>query len=461
MAKNKKKNNKVTRSVRYLAMEILDAIENEGAYSNILLNATIEKNNLIAQDRNLLTELVYGVTQRRLTLDYGLSPFIRTPKKMQSWVLNLLRLSVYQMSYLDKIPDHAILFEAVEIAKQKGHPGIVKLVNGILRNVQRKGLKNPAEITDPIERISVTNSVPVWLVKLFEKQIGLEKANLLFESLLEKPYLSLRVQEADKVEEVKLHLEEEGILTSLSPLSPVGLRVEAGKVTDSELFKTGKVTIQDESSQLVALLGDLNKADVVLDACAAPGGKTMHMASYLDASEGGVVHALDIHKHKIDLIEQNANRMQVTDRVKTHHLDAKKVLGEFPLESFDAIFVDAPCSGLGLMRRKPEIKYEIKADAIDALHQEQAEILNAVEPLLKKNGKLIYSTCTLVEKENQQTVAAFLDSHSNMNHLSIKTLINKDKNIPQDAITPNGNIQIYPDTFGTDGFFISVMEKVR
>ena len=458
----KKKNNKITRSVRYLAMEILDAIENEGAYSNILLNATIEKTNLIPQDKNLLTELVYGVTQRRLTLDYGLSPFVRTPKKMQSWVLNLLRLSVYQMAYLDKIPDHAIINEAAEIAKHKGHPGIVKLVNGILRNVQRNGLKNPADISDPIERTSVVNSVPIWLVKLFEKEIGLEKANALFESLLEKPYLSLRVQEADQVQEVKAKLEEEGILTSLSPLSPVGLRVEAGKVSDSESFKTGKVTIQDESSQLVALLGDLSKSDIVLDACAARGGKAMLMASYLDGTEGGLVHALDIHEHKIALIEQNATRMQATDRVKTHHLDAKEVLGAFPPESFDAIFVDAPCSGLGLMRRKPEIKYEVEAAAIDALHKEQAQILKAVEPLLKKNGKLIYSTCTLVERENQQTVAAFLENHSNMTHLSVETIINNEKiNIPQEAITSYGDIQIFPNIFGTDGFFISVMEKVR
>ncbi|MDE1548016.1 16S rRNA (cytosine(967)-C(5))-methyltransferase RsmB [Jeotgalibaca caeni] len=451
----RKKNNKITHSPRYLAMEVLQAIETEGAYSNLLLNATIEKETLSVQDAGLLTELVYGVTQRRLALDYGLSLFIQKPQKMEKWVLNLLRLSVYQMVYLDKIPDHAILYDAVEIAKDKGHAGIVKLVNGILRNVQRKDLKDPATIEKPNERLSVQASVPVWLVDYFTEQNGFEKTEKMLLSLLEKPFIALRIQNPDEIDQIMDDLKEEGVETVKSPLSPVGLRVITGRVTHTAPFREGKITIQDESSQLVALLGGVKEQDHILDACAAPGGKTMHMASFLDEEKGGVVHALDIHEHKINLIEQNATRMNVSNRVRTHLLDAKEVASQFEPASFDVIFVDAPCSGLGLMRRKPEIKYGVQREAIEALHKEQLQILTAVEPLLKQGGRLVYSTCTLARTENQQTVEAFLEQHQNMQLKPVDATL-----LPNEIVTEKGQIQIYPDDFTTDGFFICVMEKL-
>lgn len=449
----KAKPNKIVHSVRYLAMEILTAIEVEGAYSNILLNATIEKEKLEAKDAGLLTTIVYGVTQRRMTLDYGLTPFIKTPQKMQKWVLNLLRLSAYQMQYLDKIPDHAVLFDAVEIGKKKGHVGIAKLVNGVLRNIQRKGLLDWQDIKDPVKRISIGASVPEWLVAKFIKERGAEKAEALFFSLLEAPYVSVRVQNPAELEMISEELQKEGKDVVQSPLSPVGLRILSGKITDSPLFKTGKITIQDESSQLVTLLGNLEAANTVLDACAAPGGKTVHMASYI---EQGIVHALDIHEHKIRFIQQNAERMNVSDVVETHLLDAKDVGTVFQPNTFDTVFVDAPCSGLGLMRRKPEIKYGVTNKMILDLHEEQLAILEAVTPLLKENGRLVYSTCTLAPEENQETVAAYLAAHPNMK----KQAIDFDQvAIPTQINVDEGMLQIYPDDFGTDGFFICTMEK--
>lgn len=451
MAKGKP--NKIVHSVRYLAMEILTAIEVEGAYSNILLNATIEKEKLDAKDAGLLTTIVYGVTQRRMTLDYGLTPFIKTPEKMQKWVLNLLRLSAYQMHYLDKIPDHAVLFDAVEIAKKKGHVGIAKLVNGVLRNLQRKGLLDWQELTDPIKRISIGASVPEWLVKKFTKELGNEKAEALFFSLLEAPYVSVRVQNPADLEMIIEELQNEGKEVVRSPLSPVGIRIISGKVTDSPLFKQGKITIQDESSQLVALLGNVESDDTILDACAAPGGKTVHMASFV---EQGTVHALDIHEHKIRLIQQNAERMNVSDVIETHLLDAKDVGTVFEPNSFDTIFVDAPCSGLGLMRRKPEIKYGVTNQMILDLHKEQLAILQAVTPLLKENGRLVYSTCTLAAEENQETVTAYLEKHPEMRKQAVDF---NQAAIPTQVKIDEGTLQIYPEDFGTDGFFICTMEK--
>ncbi|HJB24156.1 MAG TPA: 16S rRNA (cytosine(967)-C(5))-methyltransferase RsmB [Candidatus Jeotgalibaca pullicola] len=460
---SKKKTNKIVHSVRYLATEMLDAIDTEGAYSNILLNAIIEKEQLNSADIGLLTELVYGVTQRKLTLDYFLQPFIRKPQKMQSWVINLLRLSVYQIVYLDKIPDHAIFYDAVEIAKQKGHTGIAKLVNGVLRNFQRTGWQDWEEIPDQTKKLSIGASVPEWLVKKFIKDFGHAKAEKLLLSLQHAPYLSLRVQNPEKLDEIREALEKEGIETERSPISPVGLRVKSGKVTHSSFFKKGAITIQDESSQLVALFGKLEKADAVLDACAAPGGKTIHMASFLDEGSGGTVHALDIHEHKIQLIEENARRMNVSNRINTHLLDAKQADTQFSKEQFDVVFVDAPCSGLGLMRRKPEIKYVVTKQGITSLQEEQYNILTAVEQLVRKGGRLVYSTCTLAREENQEIVEKFLTEHPNYRVLPANSAVNEngDEKFPSEIVTSEGYIQIFPDDFGTDGFFICVMERVE
>ena len=454
--------NKIIHSVRYLANEILEAIEKEGAYSNLLLNATIEKNQINEKDAGLLTELVYGVTQRKLTLDYGLSPYIRSPKKLESWVRNLLRLSAYQMVYLDKIPDHAILYDAVEIAKYKGHTGISKLVNGVLRNVQRNGLKDWQEISDPVEKMSIGASVPIWIIKKLMKQLGTEKTESIVYSLQQAPYLSIRLQTGTiSMDELLHRLEQEQIEVEPSPVSPNGLRVLSGKVVKSELFRQGIITIQDESSQLVALFGALEVNDKVLDACAAPGGKTVHIASFLNAIDTGEVHALDIYEHKIKLIQENAKRMNVTDEVITHHLDAKNASEMFPPESFDVIFVDAPCSGMGLMRRKPEIKYTLESKDISDLHKEQMEILKAVEPLLKKDGRLVYSTCTITQEENQKTVQKFMTDIPYMQVIAAdsENAIKNGFHLPSDIITKEGYVEIYPDDFGTDGFFICTMKK--
>lgn len=455
---SKKKPSKIVHSVRYLAMEILDAVEVEGAYSNILLNATIEKEQLSPADTGLLTELVYGVIQRKLTLDFYMKPFVRKPQKMESWVINLLRLSIYQIVYLDKIPDHAIFYDAVEIAKYKGHQGIAKLVNAILRNFQRKGWQDWQTIENPIERLSIGASVPEWLVKKFTTDFGAEKAENVLLSLQHSPYLAIRLHDASKRSEIIAGLKEEGIETEESPISPNGLRVVKGKITNSSFFKNGDVTIQDESSQLVALFGKLRESDQVLDACAAPGGKTVHMASYL---KDGHVHALDIHDHKIGLIEENAKRMNVSDRVQTYLLDAKEADRKFDAQAFDVVFVDAPCSGLGLMRRKPEIKYGVTVTTINDLQKEQLNILNTVEKLVKTGGRLVYSTCTLAKEENREVIETFLTHYPNYRVLPANQSGTASKNVavPEQIVTSEGYIQIFPDDFGTDGFFICVMEK--
>lgn len=300
----------VKKSSRYLAVEILDKIENEGSYSNLLLREIIAKDDLIIEDRNLLTELVYGVLQRKYKLDYQLEVFIRKQKKIQSWVKQLLRISLYQIEYLERIPNHAIVNEAVNIAKVKGHKGISGLVNGVLRNVLRKGVRNTSEIKNKNQRLSIQYSIPVWLIEEFIEDIGLEETKKLISSFNERPKLSLRVntRKISRDNAIK-RLEKEGYQANKSDISPYGIIVLNGIPVDTSLFEKGLISVQDESSMLVAPALNVRPGDYVLDACAAPGGKSMHIASiFLSEESGGKIQALDIHQHKINLIYQNAKK---------------------------------------------------------------------------------------------------------------------------------------------------------
>lgn len=449
---NKKK---LRKSSRYLAVDILEKIEIEGAYSNLLLREIIDDNDLIKEDRNLLTELVYGVLQRKYTLDYQLEPFIKKQKKMQNWVKQLLRISLYQMEYLERVPAHAIVNEAVNIAKVRGHKGIAGLVNAVLRNIQRKGVRNPNEIKDQNQRLSIQHSLPVWLVEEFISDLGLEEAKKLASSFNERPKLSLGVNTVKiSRDEAIESLKKEGYESIKSEISPYGIIALNGVPVDSRMFKEGLISVQDESSMLVAPSMNISPGDYVLDACAAPGGKTMQIATgFLSAEAGGKVQALDIHQHKINLINQNAKRQGVNNIVKAEKMDARESSKKYQEETFDRILVDAPCSGLGLIRRRPEIRYNKTKKDIDQLQQLQVEIMNEVSKLLKNGGELIYSTCTLTKTENQLVVEKFLKENKDFEQIKVS--------LPNNQLTleEDGSITIYPHQYGTDGFFISRFKK--
>lgn len=450
------KNKKNLTSSRYLAVELLEKIEIDEAYSNLALRKTIEENELSKEERSLLTELVYGVIQRKMTLDYQLDPFIKKQKNIENWVIQVLRMSLYQMEYLDRIPAHAILNEAANIARVRGHRGIVGLVNGVLRNIQRRGVRNPAEISSLNERLSIQYSLPVWLIDEFIEELGEEEAEKLAASLNERPKLSLRVnlKKISREDAIK-ELTKEDYRVEASTVSPSGINVNNGVPVESELFKEGFLAVQDESSMLVAPALNVEPNHYVLDACAAPGGKTMHIAtSYLDAAKNGRIDALDIHEHKIRLIEENAKRHHVEDLVHAKQMDARTLLNHYEEETFDRVLVDAPCSGLGLMRRRPEIRYNKTVKDIESLQTLQLDILTEASKTLKTGGELVYSTCTITRLENQDVVEAFLKENGTFALVSLD-------NITDDIKTnPDGTISIYPHQYGTDGFFISKLRKL-
>lgn len=428
-------------TARGLALTTLLEVFDKGAYSNIALNQALSQSDLSDKDKALVTELVYGTLSRKITLEWYLAHVIEDRDKLDSWVYYLLLLSLYQLLYLDKIPNHAVVNEAVQLAKRG--KGTDKFVNAILRKLLSTDLPDPASIKRKNKRYSVQYSLPVWLVTKIIEEYGEERAQAIFASLLIRNKASVRVADINRLEEIKANLG-----AKLSQLSPIGLVKEQGHFAGTDYFKQGLLTIQDESSQLVAPTLDLQGEEQVLDACAAPGGKTCHMASYLTS---GQVTALDLYDHKLTLIEENAQRLGVADRVRTRKLDATQVAEAFGSDRFDKILVDAPCSGIGLIRRKPDIRYNKDNQDFASLQAIQLQILDSVCQSLKKGGIITYSTCTIIGKENQEVIQAFLETHPDFEQVALTH--------PCSDIVQEGCILITPELYGTDGFFIGQVRR--
>ncbi|WPK12003.1 16S rRNA (cytosine(967)-C(5))-methyltransferase RsmB [Lysinibacillus louembei] len=437
-------------NVRDAALSILLAVDKNQAYSNLLLHQTIEKYKIEAKDRALLTEITYGTLQHKLTLDYYLAPFVRG--KVEAWVQWLLRLSLFQMHYLTRIPPHAAVNEAVEIAKRRGHQGIASMVNGILRSILRQGVRSTDEIQDEMERLAIATSHPQWLVERYIETYGIEQTATMLacNNLPAKQTVRVNTLKATPAEAIAL-LEQEGITAVQSEFLPECLTLTGGQAARTEAFKKGFITIQDESSMLPANVLNPQPGMRVLDMCAAPGGKTTHLAEKMH-NQGSVL-ALDLHPHKLELIDENTARLDI-EIVQTAPLDGRKAASILQKESFDAILIDAPCSGLGVMRRKPDIKYTKRLEDFANLQVIQLGILaNAVE-LLKPNGRLVYSTCTIDKEENEGTVQAFLAAHPMMEAILLE-------NLPQQLAEEqhNGMLQVFPQHMDSDGFFVAAFVK--
>ncbi len=429
-------------NARSTALAVLNEIFDKGAYSNIVLNQVLTQSALSPQDKGLVTELVYGTVARKITLEWYLAHYIEDRDKLDTWVYHLLMLSLYQIVYLDKIPNHAVVNEAVNLAK-KGK-GTDKFVNAVLRKILSTDLPDIQEIRRKNKRLSIQYSIPVWLVKTLTEEYGEERAQALMASLFVRNKASIRVVDVEHFQELAEELEAEP-----SQLSPVGLVKRSGHFAGTQAFQKGLVTIQDETSQLVAPTLKLEGHEHVLDACAAPGGKTMHIASYLTT---GQVVALDLYQHKLDLIEENAKRLDLSEKITTQLLDAKQVAEKFGKDTFDKILVDAPCSGIGLIRRKPDIKYSKEAADFASLQETQLEILDSVCQTIKKGGIITYSTCTIVRKENQEVLREFLRRHPNFEQVALEH--------PCQNIVQDGCLLITPEQYLTDGFFISQVRRI-
>ncbi|MFC4023202.1 16S rRNA (cytosine(967)-C(5))-methyltransferase RsmB [Oceanobacillus longus] len=442
--------------LRNTILDMLLRIEKDSGFSHLLINNEIKSKRIHEKDEGLMTEIVYGTLQRKMTLDYYLDRFVKNNKKMDQWVRMLLRMSLYQMIYLDKVPDHAIIHEAVEIAKQRGHKGISSLVNGVLRSAQRSGVPDTAIIENPAKRLSVETSHPEWLVNRWISNYGYETAKAMCEANITRKLSSIRVQPMKITRENAIQLlTEQGFEVRKSAFSLQGIIVDKGNILNTALFRDGYVTIQDQSSMLVGEMLDAKPGMHILDGCSAPGGKVTHIAEKMQ--DEGMIHAYDLHSKKIKQVDDKAALLNLSI-IDANPGDARELGKLHEKESFDRILIDAPCSGLGVIRGKPEIKYDKKEEDIQRLSEIQMDILENVAPLLKSNGLLIYSTCTVDVEENENVVKRFLANHLDfqVDEEFFETLPSDLKESP--GITENG-IQLFPQDYQTDGFFLTRLKK--
>lgn len=433
----------IDKSARAVSLETLIKVLDQGSYSNISLNNSLKHSNLSIADQNLATNIVYGTIQYRLFLEYQLKGLVRT-KLTEKYIKPLLLMSLYQLIFLDKVPDRAVLDEANKLAKQYGkrHSAGFRLVNGILRSFTRRGVILPAE-NNPVKYLSVKESVPEWLVQYLIDSWGLDKAKSVLNSINEPAKNSVRISKLADKEQVFAQLKRDNYQPQWSKLSSDDVILSHGGISESDLFEEGKLTIQDEAASLVVEAFDFEQDEHVLDACSAPGGKTVQIA---ESIVNGDVTALDIHDKKLRLVRDNAQRMHVANKVKTKACDARKATEIFAAGEFTKILVDAPCSGLGLLRRKPEIRYTKRQQDLQNLQKIQLAILTAVSSLLKKNGELVYSTCSISMEENEEVVKKFLQAHPDFELVPFKLTKLESK---------TGMLKIMPDLDGNDGFFIA------
>lgn len=445
-------------TARQLAVRVLTDIEEKQAYSNLELKSALGQTKLSRRDTGLATELVYGTLSRLNTLDWMLEQFVTQPlHKLEGWVHNLLRISFYQLSYLERVPDRAVVHEAVEIAKAWGHKGIAGMVNGVLRSRLREPEKTVIPDNLPlVSRISLTHSHPEWMVAEWIQLYGEAETEAMCAANNLPPVMSLRanalrVTRDELIAQISKQVTDAEI--EPSAVAPEGVVAsDIGNIAELPAYASGSCTVQDESSMLVARALAPEAGMKVLDMCAAPGGKATHIAELM--KNKGEVTALDVHPHKIRLIEENAFRLGISI-VESRKGDARNADELLAGRTFDRILVDAPCTGLGVIRRKPDIKWHKWQRDAAAISNIQYEILCTAARLVSPNGKIVYSTCTVQSEENERLIRRFLTDHTEWELDGTLAQDMPDALREKYATLFDGYMQILPHHFDTDGFFIS------
>lgn len=435
---------------RKVAINILERIINEGAYSNIILSNELNNSDLADKDKALVTEIVYGTLRRLKTIDTIIASFVKDISIMDKKILNILRVAVYQMNYLDKVPSYAACNEAVEEAKEISDKDS-KLVNGILRNFVKKEGKFDIVFRNKIDEIAFDLSFEPWMVRMFIKQYGEHEALEILEGLNNTPKMTVRVNSIKgDYEDVYEELEEAGYNIEEGCICPEAISIKGGKgIENNQAFVDGKITVQDESAMLISPLLDLEEGMKVLDLCCAPGGKTTHIGELLNNT--GEVLGFDLHENKLELVKENYERLGITN-IKLAQMDATKL--DAKLVSYaDRVLLDVPCSGIGIIRKKPEIKWTKKRKDLKEIVEVQREILENAWEYLKTGGVMVYSTCTLNKEENEENIKWFLSKHKDAT--IEKVFIGKGANLCYDQM---GTLTILPNEY-MDGFFVAKIKK--
>ncbi len=422
---------------RESALKILYKIEEENGYSNLVLDEYIEakREKLSVKDVNFISEMVYGVVTWKLTIDTILAKHSKIKiNKISKWVKMILRIGIYQIVFLDKVPKRAAVNESVNLCKKYGYKS-VNFVNAILRKVEKSDYEELSKIENEVERISTMYSMPIWMVEKLLQEYGSQKAEEICIHSNQKPKMTIRVNTLKTtIQELKKKMEQREIQYEEADLENFLFIKQIKGISNLDLFKEGFFTIQDEGAGNIGYFVNPKENEMVLDACSAPGGKTTHLAELM--KNKGKIEAWDLHVNRIKLVEQNAKRLGISI-ITTKQKDALQYEEKYK-EKFDKILLDVPCMGLGVIKRKPDIKWKKTKEDIADLVRVQKEILQICSQYLKPGGEIVYSTCSILKEENEKVIEEFIHG--------------KDFDIiEQKNILPEQN---------TDGFFMCKLRKM-
>ncbi len=454
-------NRKSSINTRELVLDMLMEIFSEKEYSHIMMRNVLEKYNYLEEtEKAFIKRLTEGTLERKIQLDYVINLYSKTPiNKMKPLIRSLLRMSVYQILFMDAVPDSAACNEAVKLAEKRKFGTLKSFVNGVLRTIarQKDQIAYPDPEAEPQKAMSIKYSMPEWIVTMWIAAYGTEKTTAILDALLKESAITIRINENMSQEEQRAFLEalkKQGVIIKQHPyLEYAFLLDKTDRISSLPGFEEGLFTVQDVSSMLVSEVAGIKPGDLILDVCAAPGGKTIHAATKLNHT--GQVEARDVSAYKTAYIEENALRMKL-DNITIKVWDARET-DESLVQSADIVFADIPCSGLGVIGKKRDIKYRLSQDKLNDLIVLQKEILQTVWNYVKPGGILVFSTCTINKEENEEMVRWFLEKFP-------FTLESLDDYLPQELQKQGGEsgfLQLLPGVHETDGFFLARLKRNR
>lgn len=431
----------------------------EREYSHILIRNVLDKYNYLdSAEKSFMKRITEGCVERRIQLDYCINQYSKIPvNKMKPLIRALLRMSVYQILFMDGTPDSAVCNEAVKLAQKRKFGTLKGFVNGVLRNIVRgkESIVYPDKDKEYVKAISVQYSMPEWLIILWQKRYGKEKTEQIVAGLLEERPVTVRVNETLSVEEKNkwvMEMEQQGVQLQQHPYLSYAYELKhTERISDLPGFAEGIFTVQDVSSMMVAQIADVKEGMHIIDVCAAPGGKTLHVAQKLKGS--GTVESRDVTEYKVEFIRENVERMKLSN-VITSVVDATQSM-EDSKQVADIVLADVPCSGLGVIGKKRDIKYRIKPEGLESILPLQKEIIATVWEYVKPGGVMIYSTCTIQKEENEDMI----DWITKEFPFSLESL---DAYLPEELhgeTTGKGYLQLLPGIHKTDGFFLARLRR--
>lgn len=444
-------------NMREVALDILLMVERKEELSHVALFQALTKYQYIEKkERSFLTRLVEGTLEYGLTLDYIINAFSTRPvNKCKPLIRCLLRMSVYQMIYMDHVPASAACNEAVKLAKKRGFQKLSGFINGVLRSVERSllDLPTPKREENELEYLSITYSMPSWIVEKWIEWYGIEVAEQMLSAGFQEQKTRIRMNQSKcKKEELVESLKEQGVMVEDGQYLKEAMVIsDYDYILALTAFQKGWFSIQDESSAMVAYVAGIEKGMQIYDVCAAPGGKTMHAADILDGT--GMVYSFDISEYKTDRIRENVTTCGFTN-VLVKEQDATVLNPQF-IEKADVVFLDAPCSGMGIMGHKNDMKYRLNKEQLSELMKLQSNMFSVVSQYVKPGGVLIYSTCTVNPKENLENVKEFIkDGLFSLEEMKEKELVSVNPDTAK-----QGYLQLLQGVHGKDGFFIAKLRR--